>query len=325
MAKPRVFISSTFYDLKQIRVELDNFIENLGYEPVRNEEGDIPFGKDEELQQYCYKEIENIDILVSIIGSRYGSTAIKNGEDEYSISQKELKTALEKNKQVFIFIDKNVDIEYETYKLNKENAIVYKYVDNVNIYKFIEEIRALPHNNNIKSFETAQDIIHYLKEQFAGLFKQFILDDIKNKEQLVINDIRDTANVLHDLVDYFKEAAKGNKEDVQSIIKVNHPLVLKIKTLLNIPYNFYIEGENDLNSLLNARSYHKRNSSDSTWINESMKTKILSLTLSTKDLFDEKGRLKYFKPGDWNESWVLYKEEPKQISKNPFVDDEMPF
>ena len=43
MAKPRVFISSTFYDLRQIRVELDKFIEGLGYEPVRNEEGDIPF------------------------------------------------------------------------------------------------------------------------------------------------------------------------------------------------------------------------------------------------------------------------------------------
>lgn len=39
MAKPRVFISSTFYDLRQIRVELDKFIEGLGYEPVRNEEG----------------------------------------------------------------------------------------------------------------------------------------------------------------------------------------------------------------------------------------------------------------------------------------------
>ena len=47
MARPRIFISSTFYDLKQIRAELDMFIESLGYEPIRNEEGDIPYGKDE--------------------------------------------------------------------------------------------------------------------------------------------------------------------------------------------------------------------------------------------------------------------------------------
>ena len=75
MAKPRVFISSTFYDLRQIRVELDKFIESLGYEPVRNEEGDIPYGKEDALQDYCYKEISNIDILISIIGIRYGSPA----------------------------------------------------------------------------------------------------------------------------------------------------------------------------------------------------------------------------------------------------------
>ena len=30
MAKPRIFISSTFYDLKQIRTDLDNFIKAWG-------------------------------------------------------------------------------------------------------------------------------------------------------------------------------------------------------------------------------------------------------------------------------------------------------
>ena len=39
MAKPRVFISSTFYDLRQVRQDLDQFIMSLGYEPIRNEEG----------------------------------------------------------------------------------------------------------------------------------------------------------------------------------------------------------------------------------------------------------------------------------------------
>ena len=37
MAKPRIFISSTFYDLRQIRSEIDLFIETLGYEAIRNE------------------------------------------------------------------------------------------------------------------------------------------------------------------------------------------------------------------------------------------------------------------------------------------------
>ena len=197
MAKPRVFISSTFYDLRQIRVELDKFIESLGYEPIRNEEGDIPYGKDEALQEYCYKEILNVDILLSIIGSRYGSAGnIKEKEQEYSVSQLELKTALKEGKHVFIFIDKNVYTEYETYLLNKGNEVKYKYVDNPNIYKFIEEIRSLPNNNNIKSFETADDITRYLREQLAGLFKQYIVDSKRAKEVFIIKDIENTAKTL---------------------------------------------------------------------------------------------------------------------------------
>ena len=158
MAKPRVFISSTFYDLKQIRIELDKFIESLGYEPVRNEVGDIPYGKDDSLQTYCYREVGNIDIFISILGGKYGSKAISEGQTrEYSVSQMELKTALKEDKQVFVFIEKDVLTEYETYLANKDNENVrYRYVDNPNIYKFIEEIKSLPNNNNIKGFESVR-------------------------------------------------------------------------------------------------------------------------------------------------------------------------
>lgn len=46
------------------------------------------------------------------------------------------------------------------------------YVENNKIYKFLEEIKSL--HNNIKDFETADDITSYLREQFAGLMKLFL-------------------------------------------------------------------------------------------------------------------------------------------------------
>lgn len=58
------------------------------------------------------------------------------------------------------------------------------------------------HNNNIKDFETADYITKYLKEQFAGLFKQFMDDRSKVEEILDIKDIKETAKTLHELVDY---------------------------------------------------------------------------------------------------------------------------
>lgn len=299
MARPRVFISSTFYDLRQIRVELDKFIESLGYEPVRNEEGDIPYGKEDALQSYCYKEIENVDILVSIIGSRYGSVATTEKSQEYSISQMELKTALAENKQVFVFIDKNVATEYETYSLNKGNSdIKYKYVDNPNIYKFIEEIKSLPNNNNIKEFETAEDITSYLKEQFAGLFKQFIIDSKRVKEAYVIKDIEKTAKTLRELVDYLKVENHDKDEAISQIVKINHPLISKVRDVLSIKYNIYIEGRNDLEALLHSRGF-EYDFFSGTW---EKKQGSVTINIHVSDrLFDLDGNLVYMKPGEWDD------------------------
>ena len=197
MAKPRVFISSTFYDLRQVRQDLDQFIMSLGYEPIRNEEGDIPYGKDAELEKYCYDEIKNCDILVSIIGGRLGSESVTG---PYSISQIELKTALKENKQIYIFIENSVLAEYQTYLLNKGNdQIKYKYVDSSKIYEFIEEVNKLKVNNNIKAFESTTDITKYLKEQFAGLFKRFLDEQNKVKEANMIEQLFKTSQTLNQL------------------------------------------------------------------------------------------------------------------------------
>lgn len=73
MAKPRVFVSSTFYDLKQVRADLERFIKELGYESILNERGNIAYGSIERLEEYCYKEVALCDIVIAIIGGRLGS------------------------------------------------------------------------------------------------------------------------------------------------------------------------------------------------------------------------------------------------------------
>jgi hypothetical protein len=49
MAKPRIFVSSTFYDLRYVRNDIERFIRDLGYEAVLNERGQVPYGKHESL------------------------------------------------------------------------------------------------------------------------------------------------------------------------------------------------------------------------------------------------------------------------------------
>lgn len=320
MAKPRVFISSTFYDLKQTRADLDLFLDQLGYEPIRNEEGDIPYGKEDALEAYCYKEIENVDILISIIGGRYGSESKKHQES--SVTQAEIRAALTAKKQVYLFIEKNVLSEYETYFINKGTEIKFRYVDDIKIYTFIEEIKGLSSNNNIKGFDSVSDITKYLKEQLAGLFQRFLQEQSRIHEVNLIKGLEKTSQTLNKLVNFLSEENKDKTEEINRILMINHPLTEFIKTHLKIKFNFYIEALDDLKSLFKAYGYEEEeifgfNSSYSF-------TRIVNGTeyifTITEDIFDDESKLKFCRRTDWNDEWVSFKIET--LSNN---DDDLPF
>lgn len=321
MAKPRIFMSSTFYDLKQIRTDLDLFIDTLGYETIRNEEGDIPYGKDDALEEYCYKEIKSIDILVSIIGGRFGSESKRSNS---SISQIELRTALKENKQVYIFIEKNVLAEYETYLINKDKEISFRYVDDVRIYQFIEEIKTLNSNNNIKGFDTASEISKYLKDQFAGLFQRFLEEQTRIKEISLIRNLEKTAQTLNKIVTVLSDENKEKDDEINKILMINHPLVEELRNILDIPYNFYIEGFNDMKELLSARGYKYEaplpfdfEENDYEVFEKTNNRRIYRLEVS-KSIFDDDLKLKFIKKPDLSDDFVLHEEEEED-------DDELPF
>lgn len=323
MAKPRVFISSTFYDLRQVRQDLDQFIMSLGYEPIRNEEGDIPYGKDAELEKYCYDEIKNCDILVSIIGGRLGSESVTG---PYSISQIELKTALKENKQIYIFIENSVLAEYQTYLLNKGNdQIKYKYVDSSKIYEFIEEVNKLKVNNNIKAFESTTDITKYLKEQFAGLFKRFLDEQNKVKEANVIEQLFKTSQTLNQLVDVFSQKNEGKTDQLREILILNYPLLSFLQDKLHISYKFYINTLADLEALLSARGYVKCLNMTPLddyyeWTNDNGGDgKVATLKIATSLFTGSEELLKYVNVNDWNSHFATYEVAEMRAS------DDLPF
>ncbi|HDS0928796.1 DUF4062 domain-containing protein [Pseudomonas putida] len=307
MAKPRVFVSSTYFDLKNVRADLERFIKTQGYDPVLNERGHIPYGSEEKLEEYCYKEIHLTDILVSIIGGRYGS---QSKIDNKSISNTELKTAIDLGKQVYIFIDKHVYSEYKTYELNKSKIdISYSSVDNIRIFQFIEEVHGLPLNNTICSFETSSDITEYLKLQWAGLFQRLLSENSKQQEINSLNEIKSSVNTLSQLVTYLVEDRKNGNEALAEILKPEHPLFSAIKKELNIPYRVFFYNKAELSELLAVRSFKVVNkdawdsAKHAEWLNS--KTSPNQLLKVDASLFDEDDKLKPMSPEQWNNKNVF--------------------
>lgn len=321
MAKPRIFISSTFYDLKQIRTDLDRFIREMGYESVRNEQGNIPYGKEEKLEEYCYKEIGFVDILISIVGGKYGSSSTYSG---YSISQMEINTALKLDKQVFIFIDKNVYGEYRTYLANKDNSKVkYHFVDNVKIYEHIEFLESLPKNNPIHSFESSEDIISFLKEQIAGLFQRFLQEQRRLTEVGYLQGLENTTNTLNQLIQYLTEDKKDKEDTIRDLLLSNHPMMERLKKLIVVPYRVFFLTRDELKEWLKARNYmpvDKKNW-DKTTEEEYILTKNGKQYLLKIDskLFDKTGNLISLSKDSWKDEYVRL--EISDVKE----DDDLPF
>jgi DNA-binding XRE family transcriptional regulator len=331
MAKPRVFLSSTYYDLRQIRMDLDRFIRDTGYEPVLNELGNIPYGKDDKLEEYCYKEINNIDILVSIIGGRFGSSS---QHENKSISQVELNTAIKLNKQVYIFIEKNVYQEYQFYLENKENKKVkYKYADDIKIHEFIEFVENLPNNNTIQSFETSREITNFLKEQWAGLFQRFLQEQTRIKEINLIQGIESTSNTLNQLVKFLTQERTEKDNAINEILMSNHPAMEELQQKLSIKHRVYFTNYKELDDLLSAKGLKPdliqfendkgeviTDETNHYWV-QYRRNKSYLLRVSD-EIFDSNEDLKIFRKENWNDGYIdLIINDIESIED----DDDLPF
>ena len=73
MANLRVFISSTAYDLGVLRSSLRAFVEGLGYDAVLSEYSDVLYDPREHAHASCLAEVRTCDMVVLVIGSRFGS------------------------------------------------------------------------------------------------------------------------------------------------------------------------------------------------------------------------------------------------------------
>lgn len=218
MAKPRVFVSSTYYDLKHIRASLENFIESVGFEAVLFEKGDIPFSHDAALDESCYREVASADIFVLIVGGRYGSAASSEEQkkeraffEQYdSITKKEHAEAVERDIPVYVLVEAGVDAEYQTYRKNRDNEdINYAHVGSVNIFKLLDAIFSQTRNNPVHTFERFSDIENWLRDQWAGRFREFLRRQ-SDRQQL---------SALSDQVAALEEANKTLANYLEVILK----------------------------------------------------------------------------------------------------------
>jgi len=202
MAIPRVFISSTCYDLKHIRENLKYFVKTLGYDPVLSEEGSIYYDPTLDTQDSCLREVPNCQLFILIIGGRFGE-AYK--DTKASITNIEYREAVKSKIPVFALVDNSVLSEYFVYQKNKanpkidESKIDYPSADSTKIFDFIEEVRTNSVNNALNPFNDFSDIESYLRQQWAGMMFSFLA---RQNEDMRVTDTLSTLTQISEKVEF---------------------------------------------------------------------------------------------------------------------------
>lgn len=166
MRLPSVLVSSTFYDLRFVRAELDKFLRSeLGYNALLSELATFPIDPDSDTITNCRKQVEdNADILVLLIGGRYGSI---DSRVDNSITNLEYLEARRKGIPIYAFVEKRILSFMEIWKQN-QTADYSSVVDTPRLFDFVEMIRTIDMVWTFP-FETGTDITSTLRLQFAYL------------------------------------------------------------------------------------------------------------------------------------------------------------
>lgn len=237
MASLRIFVSSTCYDLSAIRSQIRSFIFSLGYEPIMSDYNDVLYDPRIHTHTSCIEEVNSCDLIILIVGSRFGGKAIPEAiskldfenifeksksieklktKENISVTQLEILKAVEIDIPIFTFIENRLYNDHELYeknkgkflKIGKEEQIkdLIKLIDFPSIdkpetaefiFEFINFLRHRTKGNSINTFSKFEDIELTLKKQWSGLFQRLLNEN--RLKQIETKRIDTLTNQFEDL------------------------------------------------------------------------------------------------------------------------------
>ncbi len=217
MAGPKVFISSTCFDLKPIRDNLDKFIRSLGFDPVRSDKGSVVYDPTKRADEAAVSAVGTCDMLVLIVGGRYGSVPL---DKTASVTNAEYRAAIDNKIPVFALVDSEVNNAFRLWKENQSNTEVdvdrinFPGVESCNVFRFLDEVQSASVNNAVYPFGSFDEIEHYLRQQWSGMFQDLLTDRKK------VAEVSDTLTLLQQVGERIEFIAQrmlsttGNEETI---------------------------------------------------------------------------------------------------------------
>jgi len=173
----KIFISSTAYDLIDVRAELRHVIPALGFVALAHEDPGFPKPLGIHSHDVCLEAVGKCDIFLLIVGGRYGNVYAGSNSDyignNWSITRCEADTAYKAGKGFIIYVRDNVWHERKSYndflkKGNHPKKFNCSYVDNCEIFEFLNEVNHRGEGNWIEAFNNSVQLKEHLTGWLTG-------------------------------------------------------------------------------------------------------------------------------------------------------------
>lgn len=204
----RVFISSTVYDLLDVRAELYAIFKEMGMDPIMSEAIDSKFEvfSDKNSIETCLINLDKSDFVVVILSQRYGASLVKSGYGDFSATHLEYLRAVESRKPIYMYVRDRLEADYAISKKVRNNEqISYAWVgeDDIKLFELLgqhsELTKERPNTNWYKTFRDSVELKNVIKNDFkftaAKTAIKKLLSD--NKFPLLVPDLHVDTDAIH--------------------------------------------------------------------------------------------------------------------------------
>jgi hypothetical protein len=163
----RIFLSSTCYDLVDIRAELEKFLRDKGHELLLSDRASFPVEIGVHRHDVCINNVQQSDLFILIVDGRFG--ALYHKDKSISITWAEFNEALRTGRKIIPFVRKVVFNERQSYHHNQKKGNPYApyFADSNRVFDLVDEVQKHEGGFWIEQFENSVEI----KERLENLIE----------------------------------------------------------------------------------------------------------------------------------------------------------
>lgn len=154
----KIFLSSTCYDLVDIRAELERFLKEKGHVLLLSDRATFPVEIGIHRHDVCINNVQNSDLFILIVDGRFGALYYK--DNSLSITWAEFNEALRTGRKIIPFVREDIFNERQSYlhNLKKGNSFEPFFADTVRVFDLIDNIQKNEGGFWIEKFKNSVEI-----------------------------------------------------------------------------------------------------------------------------------------------------------------------